>query len=42
MQKAAGFRIYLPGVTAAGFVPIAVDACTPDSVHQLSVKAFTG
>ncbi|MDQ6716491.1 MAG: DUF4232 domain-containing protein [Actinomycetota bacterium] len=42
MQKAAGFRIYLPGVTAAGFVPVAVDACTPDSVHQLSVKAFTG
>lgn len=38
---AAGFRIYLPGQTAAAFAPFAVTACRTASVHLLSVKPFT-
>ncbi len=40
VQKAAGFRIYLPGETAADFLPIEIQACTPESIHQLTVKPF--
>lgn len=38
---AAGFRIYLPGQTAASFAPFPTSACRTASVHQLNVKPFT-
>ncbi|MEO7059321.1 MAG: DUF4232 domain-containing protein [Lapillicoccus sp.] len=37
---AAGFRIYLPGQTAAAFAATPVPACSTASVHLLTVKPF--
>ncbi|MDQ2756264.1 MAG: DUF4232 domain-containing protein [Actinomycetota bacterium] len=39
---AAGFRVYLPGTTAAAYAPYAVPACSVSTVHQLEVQPFTG
>lgn len=41
MTDAAGFRVYLPGETRALFTPVVLKACTPATVKQLTVKAFS-
>ncbi|WP_162253876.1 DUF4232 domain-containing protein [Phycicoccus sp. Soil748] len=38
--RAAGFRVYLPGETAAQFAPFAVDACSNTATPLLSVRPF--
>ncbi|TQJ08275.1 DUF4232 domain-containing protein [Lapillicoccus jejuensis] len=37
---ASGFRVYLPGTTAAAYVPYSLQACANPSVHQLQVQPF--
>lgn len=37
---ASGFRVYLPGVTAAAYVPYSLPACSNPAVHQLQVQPF--
>lgn len=37
---ASGFRVYLPGTTAAAYVPYPVQACATVSTHQLQVQPF--
>lgn len=37
---AAGFRVYLPGQTAAQYAPYHVEACSEPDVHLLSVRPF--
>ena len=37
---ASGFRVYLPGTTAAAYVPYSVQACANPAVHQLLVQPF--
>jgi len=41
LTQAAGFRVYLPGTTAAAYLPYAVAACAAPSVHLLEVQPFT-
>lgn len=38
--RAAGFRVYLPGETAAQFAPFTVDACSNTATPLLSVRPF--
>ena len=40
--KAAGFRVYLPGETAAQFAPYSVEACSNTAAPLLSVRAYQG
>jgi hypothetical protein len=40
--KAAGFRVYLPGETAAQFAPYAVEGCSNTAAPLLSVRAYQG
>ena len=40
--RAAGFRVYLPGETAAQFAPYAVQACSNTATPLLSVRPFHG
>ncbi len=41
LTQAAGFRVYLPGTTAAAYLPYTVAACAAPSVHLLKVQPFT-
>lgn len=40
LAKAAGFRVYLPGETAAQYAPYAAEACSNSDLHLLRVRPF--
>lgn len=40
LAKAAGFRVYLPGDTAAQYAPYAAEACSNKDLHLLRVRPF--
>lgn len=42
LVTAGGFRVYLPGETAAQYAPYRVEACSNTDVHLLSVRPFHG